>query len=109
MKYWSESLKKLFDTDKALIEAEKAVERKNLEAEAREKEKAKDKAEVTKKIDEVTELISKYIMKYGDFSILSYYPDTPKRTPEEKEKFNFKNKEQKENIEEFMKILNSFL
>lgn len=106
MKYWSESLKKLFDTEKALIEAEKAVERKNLEAEAKEKEKAKDKAEVTKKIDEVTELISKYIMKYGDFSILSYYPDTPKRIPGEKETFKSENKE---NIEEFIKILNSFL
>lgn len=107
MKYWSESLKKLFDTEKALIEAEKAVERKNLEAEAKEKEKAKDKAEVTKKIDEVTELISKYIMKYGDFSILSYYPDTPKRIPGEK--VETLKSEKKENIEEFIKILNSFL
>lgn len=105
MKYWSESLKKLFDTEKALIEAEKAVERKNLEA--KEKEKAKDKAEVTKKIDEVTELISKYIMKYGDFSILSYYPDTPKRITGEKAE-TLKG-EKKENIEEFIKILNSFL
>ena len=107
MKYWSESLKKLFDTEKALIEAEKAVERKNLEAEAREKEKAKDKAEVTKKIDEVTELISKYIMKYGDFSILSYYPDTPKRVP--RKNAEIFNNENKENIEEFIKILNGFL
>lgn len=108
MKYWSESLKKLFDTEKALIEAEKAVERKNLEAEAKEKEKAKDKAEVTKKIDEVTELISKYIMKYGDFSILSYYPDTPKRVVPNKNAEILKN-ENKENIEEFIKILNGFL
>lgn len=107
MKYWSESLKKLFDTEKALIEAERAVERKNLEAEAKEKEKAKDKAEVTKKIDEVTELISKYIMKYGDFSILSYYPDTPKRVPGKNTETL--NNENKENIEEFIKILNGFL
>ena len=105
MKYWSESLKKLFDTEKALIEAEKAAERQNLEA--KEKEKAKDKAEVTKKIDEVTELISKYIMKYGDFSILSYYPDTPKRVPGKNADI-LKN-ENKENIEEFIKILNGFL
>lgn len=108
MKYWSESLKKLFDTENALIEAEKAAERRNSEVEAKRKEKAKDKAEVTKKIDEVTELISKYIMKYGDFSILSYYPDrTPKKVPGEKaETLNGKNEE---NIEEFIKILNSFL
>ena len=82
MKYYSEELNKLFDTEDELLEAEYATRRAKEEAEAAEKAKAEEKQ---KRYDEVKEAIEKasiaraevdrlvkaYTREYGPLSIRS--------------------------------------
>ncbi len=82
MKYYSEELNKLFDTEDELLEAEYTARRAKEEAEAAEKAKAEEKQ---KRYDEVKEAIEKasvaraevdrlvkaYTREYGPLSIRS--------------------------------------
>ena len=82
MKYYSEELNRLFDTEDELLEAEYTAKRAKEEAEAAEKAKAEEKQ---KRYDEVKEAIEKaslaraevdrlvkaYTREYGPISIRS--------------------------------------
>lgn len=72
MKYYSETLKKLFDSVDELTKAESEVKAKKRE---------RDREKVEKAINDATALMMNYIKEYGSFKFTSHSDSKDKATP----------------------------
>lgn len=104
MKFYSETLDKFFDSEKACIEAEVDAKRK---ADEFEKEKAAAQAKLERETDRLTEMYVEYLKKYeGDSPLIQLF------TSLEKEKANIRKPQtsvKKMSEDEFVSLLDSFL
>jgi hypothetical protein len=102
MKFYSETLDKFFDSEKACIEAEVDAKRK---ADEFEKEKAAAQAKLERETDRLTEMYVEYLKKYeGDSPLIQLFTSLEKaniRKPQTSVK--------KMSEDEFVSLLDSFL
>ena len=102
MKFYSETLDKFFDSEKACIEAEVDAKRK---ADEFEKEKAAAQAKLERETDRLTEMYVEYLKKYeGDSPLIQLFTSL--------EKANIKKPQtsvKKMSEDEFVSLLDSFL
>lgn len=81
MKYYSETLKKLFDSADELTKAESEVKAKELQKKLKEEKREKDREKVEKAINDAIALMMNYIKEYGSFKFTSHSDSKDKVTP----------------------------
>lgn len=102
MKFYSETLDKFFDSEKACIEAEVDAKRK---ADEFEKEKAAAQAKLERETDRLTEMYVEYLKKYESDSPLIQLFTSLEKAAVKKPQTPVK----KMSEDEFVSLLDSFL
>lgn len=67
MKYYSEKTQKIYNSEKELLAAEEKLNKQELEAEAKRKERSKRAKEVEDAYNKYQELLKKFINDYGSY------------------------------------------